>query len=169
VARRGATRRGPRRATILLGAGVALAAVGLQPPVLRPPAPFDVLGSGTGAAGAAVGVPRLAHPSAGPADRFAISGAATGLYPGGSAPLVLSVSNPNPFAIEVTSLTVSVGNAGAGCPAANLAVTPFTGTLAVAGRATAAVTLFATMSHGAPDACQGAVFSLRYAATAVRS
>lgn len=93
---------------------------------------------------------------------FTIAGAANGLYPGLTKPLTLLVTNPQHFPIVVTSLIVTVHNASLGCTAANISVTPFSGTLSVGSQASASVTLHITLAHQAPDACQGAVFPLRY-------
>jgi hypothetical protein len=93
---------------------------------------------------------------------FGISGSVAGLYPGAQLPLVLTVSNPEHFAIVVTSLLVTVGDAAPGCTAANLTVTSFSGQVQVPASGSAAVVLEVTMAHSATDACQGAVFPLHY-------
>jgi hypothetical protein len=76
--------------------------------------------------------------------------------------LVLTVFNQSKVGITVTSITTTVGNASAACPAADFYVTRFTGSLAIPAFHAASVTVVATMSHSAPDACQGAVFPLYY-------
>ena len=93
---------------------------------------------------------------------FGIHGGTTGLYPGRSQPLELTVTNPQSFAITVTSITTAVGPASAACPAADLQVGPFGGSLAVPAGGRAAVAVTATLAGAAPDACQGALFPLQY-------
>jgi hypothetical protein len=100
--------------------------------------------------------------------RFTIRGSVKGLYPGKSKPLVLTVRNPQAFAIVVTSITTSVGTPNAGCASINLEVTQFAGNLPVPAKGTAKVTVTATLSHSAPDACQGAVFPLTFSGTATQ-
>lgn len=152
-----------KRVVLLLVAGAVLAAI-LQ---LR----FGV-GHPTvmivGGAGAASVSPTPATASAGQTGRFGISGSVTGLYPGASLPLVLAVSNPHQFTILVNSITTSVGSPSAGCLSTNLKVTAFVGSLSVAPKGTSNVTLVATLSHSAPDACQGVVFPLQYSGTATK-
>jgi len=97
-----------------------------------------------------------------PHGTFTIAGSVGGLYPGASAQLVLTVSNPQPFAIDVTSITTTVGNPSASCSASNLTVAAFSGNLTVPGRGSAKVTVPVALSHAAPDACQGVEFPLTY-------
>jgi hypothetical protein len=97
---------------------------------------------------------------------FRIAGVVGGLYPGDTATLVLTVSNAEPFAIVVTSISTAVAAPSAGCKAAYLTVAAWTGALAVPGRAKAQVTVPVTLAHAAPDACQGMVFPLLYSGTA---
>jgi hypothetical protein len=100
---------------------------------------------------------------------FGISGSVKGLYPGKVAPLALKVTNPQKFAITVTSLTVAVKSASATCTAANVTVTSFTGSLSVPALGTATATVQFTLLHSAPNACQGAVFPLQYSGQATKS
>jgi hypothetical protein len=99
---------------------------------------------------------------------FRIAGSVGGLYPGKTALLVLTVTNFEPFAIVVQSLSVSVGNANTGCTASSVSVTGFTGALAVPKLGTAMATVQFTLLHSAPDACQGAVFALTYSGEATK-
>jgi hypothetical protein len=133
---------------------VALGAAASSP---RTPAYADTLVlSGNGTAGAP------AATSAATAGSFRISGSVAGLYPGAQLPLVLTVTNPERFAIVVSSLSVAVGPAMPGCGAANLTATSFAGRLHVPALGTAAVSVQVTLAHSAPNACQGAVFPLHY-------
>jgi hypothetical protein len=97
-----------------------------------------------------------------PAHTFSITGSMTGLYPGETAPLSLTVHNSEHFAITVTSISTDVGAPGGGCAAANLTVGQFVGALPVAATGSAHVSVPITLVHAAPDACQGAVFPLTY-------
>ena len=138
-------------ALALLCAGVALVAYMQLCGTGRPPGVSLV---GTGAA------------AGGTQGRFAITGSVTGLYPGASLPLVLTVANPEPFTIDVTSITTTVGDASAGCKAAYLSVASFNGNLLVSAHSHATVAVNATLDHSAADACQGAVFPLTYSGLA---
>jgi len=97
---------------------------------------------------------------------FSITGKISGLFPGGSADLVLAVSNPHCFDLVVTGLTVAPRDATTGCPAANITSPGFAGSLVVPARGTAAQAVTVTMVHSAPAACQGVTFPLDYAGTA---
>lgn len=119
--------------------------------------------TGIGAAPAACG----SSPS-GTAPAFTISGDVSGLYPGASLPLHLTVLNRERFPIVVTSITTSVSDAGALCAGSNLSVTSFNGTLTLPAGGVNAVTVSATMLPSAPDACQGHVFPLQYRGAATR-
>jgi hypothetical protein len=97
---------------------------------------------------------------------FRIGGSVGGLYPGSSALLTLTVTNPFHFAIVVTSITTAVGSPIPGCTQSNLSVGAFTGGLRVDPVGSAQVTVPVTLSHAAPDACQGVVFPLEYSGLA---
>ena len=153
-----------KRVVMALIAGVVLAVVVQLRFGAGHPAVINVIG-----AGAAVVSPSPSTAVAsGETGRFGISGSVTGLYPGASMPLVLTVSNHQEFAIVVDSITTSVGSPSPACASANLSVSQFTGNLAVPAEGTSNVTVTVTLSHAAPDACQGAVFPLQYSGTAVK-
>ncbi len=99
---------------------------------------------------------------------FTIAGSVSSLYPGNAAPLVLTLSHENNFPIQVTALSVAVGNAGPGCPASNLSVSPYTGTTTIPANGSATKTLTVTLSAAAPDACQLTTWALTYSGTAVK-
>jgi hypothetical protein len=63
---------------------------------------------------------------------FRVSGSVGGLYPGRKLPLVLTITNPQRYAITVTAITTKVGNASAACFAMYLTVSSFTGSLHLA-------------------------------------
>lgn len=103
-------------------------------------------------------------PSVHGADGFTVAGEIDGLYPGAVATLDATVTNPYPFAIRVSSVAVGVGDAGPGCPASMLEVGGSVGSVEVAGHATGTVPLEVRMQASAPDACQGAMWPLRFTA-----
>jgi hypothetical protein len=103
-----------------------------------------------------------------PSGAFRIGGSVGGLYPGLAARLVLTVVNPQRYAIVVKSITTGVGTPKAGCGASNLTVGAFSGRLPVSARSSAEVSVRVTLVHSAPDACQGAVFPLQYSGLARR-
>jgi len=93
---------------------------------------------------------------------FRIAGSAAGLYPGHTVPLVLTVTNPESFAIVVTSLTVKVSNASTKCTAGNLSATAFDGKLTVPAHRSARATLHLSMHLSARNGCEGAKFPLTF-------
>jgi hypothetical protein len=127
--------------------------------------PAAAMLQGEGSSAAAPPVP----PSPPPPGSFAIAGDIGGLYPGASRQLVLVVSNPQHFSIVVTSIQTVVGNASTSCSGSFLSVGTFAGQLQVPGNGHASVTVAVTLSHAAPDACQGAVFPLTYHGSAVKA
>ena len=112
---------------------------------------------------------------------FTISGSLSAVYPGEGYPVAstrapldvyLVVTNPNNQAIQVTSLTMSVGNASAGCVAANLAPVRETVSFSVVVPKNSTLgghsfPMPISMLPSAPDACQGAHFPLILSGTAV--
>ncbi len=122
-----------------------------------PPVPGTApAGPGTGSVGAA-------------SRSFSIAGTVAGLYPGGARLLVLTVINPQRYAITVASISITAGSASSSCPAADVSVSAFAGHLPVGAGRTASTTVTMTMRHSAPDSCQAAVFPLNYRGLAVRS
>lgn len=105
--------------------------------------------------------------------------AATGsspLYPGTTGTVTFTVTNPNPFAVEVTALTAASvsGSSTATCPATDLTVaeaTPLTfHPLAVPARATSGTESLGglvRLAADAPSACQGATFTIHLELSAV--
>ncbi len=106
-------------------------------------------------------------PMAGP---FTIAGSVSGLYPGAHKVLPLSINNPNPYALAITSLSATVGNSDhAGCAAANVSVTPFSGSVVVPASSVGIINLAVDMVVSPPDACQGATFPLTYTGAGIRT
>jgi len=114
---------------------------------------------------AAASSPQAASSAGG--ETFIITGKVSGLYPGSTFPLVLTVTNPYSFAITVTSITTTVSNASSTCLAANVNVSSFSGHLLVGAGKTAKTAVTAKMLHSAPNPCQGVVFPLRYSGLAL--
>jgi hypothetical protein len=118
-------------------------------------------------AAAALGLLDAGVPLARGADELSVAGEIRGLYPGAEMTLDAEVTNPYPFAIRVVSVSVSVADAGPGCPASMLSVSGSTHTIEVPARSVGFVPLAVRMSTGAPDACQGATWPLSFTATGV--
>ncbi len=106
---------------------------------------------------------------AAPPRTFSITGTVAGLSPGRALPLVLTVTNPQRYAITVASISTTAGNASSSCPAADVTVSAFAGQLPVGAGRTVSTTVTVTMRHSAPDGCQAAVFPFRYTGAAARS
>ena len=97
---------------------------------------------------------------------FSIAGTVAHLFPGKKRSLVLTVTNHQKVTITVTSISTIVSNASSGCVAANVKVTSFSGHLLVAAGKTAKATVHVTMTHSAPNGCQGAHFPFHYSGLA---
>lgn len=87
------------------------------------------------------------------------------LYPGASAPVYFTVTNPNSFPVTYNSATlgtVAVDDATA-CPVANITLTNPAVSISLAAGATSSVQSPAgaiSMSSTAPDGCQGRTFTI---------
>jgi hypothetical protein len=86
----------------------------------------------------------------------------SGLFPGKTLPLVLTLANPNKLAITVTTVKATVGNATASCTATYLSVTGYSGHAVIAAGKTGKVTVDVTMKTSAPNGCEGKSFPLHY-------
>lgn len=94
---------------------------------------------------------------------FTISGSVPSLYPGATKQLVLTVSNPNNFAIKVTSLKVTTAGASTpGCTASSVVTDSLATPLVVDKDGTATTNVAIRMASDTPNACQGATFTLVY-------
>ena len=96
----------------------------------------------------------------------AVTGTAD-LYPGFTdGDLHFTLTNPNPYAVEFTSMTPGsvTSSAPGACPASNLTVDSASGlSLPVAANATSGTQSIAdvvTLAAGAPDGCQGVTFTV---------
>jgi hypothetical protein len=93
---------------------------------------------------------------------FTIAGHVAGLFPGHTKRLVLTVTNPQAFAIVVTSMTTTVKVASVGCKASNLSISAFSGHLEVPAFGSAHTSVVASLAESAPNACAGSAFRLFY-------
>jgi hypothetical protein len=93
---------------------------------------------------------------------FYLSGDIVGLYPGIKAPLVISITNPNPFPIVVDWISVKPLDANPGCIRKLVRAIGWSTPILVEGGGTRQVTTHIHMRPRAPDACQGATFPLIY-------
>ncbi len=98
---------------------------------------------------------------------FTLHTEVAGLYPNATVTATVRVDNPQSEAITVQSAVVTVGDASPSCAALNLVAEPFSGNVTVPGSGTATLPIHIHMAATAPDACQGAAFPLRLAATGV--
>ena len=91
------------------------------------------------------------------------------LYPGGSGAVKLKVTNPNPFAVRITTVTKQTGGAitsdkGAACNASTgVTFTDQTGLaldLAAGATTTFSLANAVSMSNASDNTCQGAIFTI---------
>jgi hypothetical protein len=132
-------------AALLLAGGIAYAA-------------WSVLGAGTGAA------------SSGTPQALGVSATVGGtLYPGASADVLVTVSNPNSAAVTVQSLALAgTVTASAGCTTPGVTVSlPASTTLVVpaGGNASLNVVNGVSMTTASSSNCQGATFTIPLQAT----
>ena len=100
---------------------------------------------------------------------FLLTGQVENLRPGAAQPMVVTVRNPNNSPIRVTSVALHATAASATCPASSLDLPTWTGSLLVAKRGTATVTVDVGLKPGAPSACQGATWPVTYSGSAVKA
>lgn len=129
-------------------------------------------GTGTGSAAAATSLALTTT---------AVTPAGTLLHPGGSGDLRITISNPNPFAVTVTSVAAGAGSITSdkvGCSGATTGVSLATqnGSWvvpakvgAVNGTATVLLANALSMSNASDTTCQGAVFTVPVALTGASS
>jgi hypothetical protein len=107
--------------------------------------------------------------TAGHAQNLVVDGAddVTGLFPTGSVTVPVTVTNPNPYKVKLSSLTFdSATTTKAGCDASVVTApsqSPTNELAANNGSATIDVTV--SMSNAAANECQGAAFTLNFTAT----
>lgn len=141
-----------RKQRILAGLGVAALVVGSGVAY----ASWTASGTGSGAAKAATAQALVVTAGTTTAD----------LYPGFTqGDVFLRVTNPNPYGVNITSLTPgAITTSAPGCVSTNITIAAPTGlNIPVAANATNfAVTVpnIVTMIAAAPDACQGVTFTI---------
>jgi hypothetical protein len=96
------------------------------------------------------------------------------LYPGGTGDAVVKFSNPNPYPVKITSVSLDTSGSIAadgghsGCAGSNASFTNQTGLSVIVpaesggtnGTTQATLSGSVVMASSAPDACQGAVFTI---------
>jgi hypothetical protein len=133
--------------------------------------------SGTSAASGSSGASGKAAPDKPAKDDkgvFAISGSVAGLVPGVAKPMVVTVTNPNGYSIQVMSISATAGSTGdAQCPAAALSVAPYeysSGPGVVApSKSTTTLTLSVLLADSLTvdtSGCPGTTFPLSFTGTA---
>ena len=160
--------------TPLVGATLAVALLGVAPAAPRTTGPATSTAAkpnGTATLTGGSGDSGNGKNQGGGNDKkdFLIAGNVAGLYPGASAPLTVTVTNLNNFAIQVTSLSATVADPAGPCPAGAVQVDPMSGSLVVPGNGTATTTLVARMSNDPSNACKSTTFGLAYKGTAVKA
>ncbi|GAB3661812.1 LEA type 2 family protein [Nocardioides korecus] len=110
--------------------------------------------------------------TAGTSKSVTVAGAPVlGLFPTGNVTQQVTVTNPNDYAVTLTALTPGTVTADkAGCNADSVtgaALSNLSDRIAAGSSVTKSVTV--SMTNAALDACQGAVFTVSYAATAASS
>jgi len=145
----------PRKVFVALAAIVALVATGVIV------AAWSTTGSGNG------------YAKAGTASALTIGDASAAtvgdLYPGGSGAVKLKVTNPNPFAVRITTVAKQTGGVitsdkGAACNASTgVTFTDQTGLaldLAAGATTTFSLANAVSMSNASDNTCQGAIFTI---------
>lgn len=135
-------------AAVALGGGIAYAT-------------WSVSGSGTGGAAATVAQSLTVN-------EIQPTGAAANLYPGGVSGAWFTVTNPNPFAVTITSVTwgTPTSNDTTTCPNANVSIdpgAPTTVSISVPANGTSSAFEIGgvlDMLHSAPNGCQAVSFNI---------
>jgi hypothetical protein len=145
------TTQGRRRKIAAVAAFAAVAAGGGAAWAL-----WSAGGSGSGQASALTAQSITVTAAAGPAT----------LYPGATdGDVTFTLTNPNPYPVELASMTAgAITTSNPACASSNITVAPAAGlALAVGPNATSGVQTIAdvvSMSAAAPDACQGVTFTI---------
>jgi hypothetical protein len=113
----------------------------------------------------------------GPKGEFYISGSVTGLTPGNATVLPLTITNPNPWPIQVLTIDTGVGTpTGSPCPGSSLAVGQYTFTngtkITAAAKSTVQMTVPVTLTDSPTEnqtGCLGATFPLTFTGTAEKA
>lgn len=103
---------------------------------------------------------------------FRLSGNTEGLYPGAAVVVWVKVANPKGFPIRVRRVNISVGvdpSRPACRPVDYIRTTPYRGSLKIPAKSSRRLMIPLSMLPSAPDACQGASFTMRYTGKAERA
>lgn len=104
-----------------------------------------------------------------PPKMFTISGDVAGLYPGSQKPLRLTITNKATAPIYVFYIRVdSVSVNRSGCPASSVWSPDYLGSTRIPRLGTGTVTIPVFMRSSAPNACQGATYTIRYTGSATQ-
>jgi len=106
----------------------------------------------------------MAHGPQGP--RLALSGRVEGLRPGVPQPLRVRAANRTKRTLWLRSAAARVHDASPACPGLLLTVRPYRGRLKLRPREVRTLALPTVLGAEAPDACQSAIFPLRFSARA---
>ena len=93
----------------------------------------------------------------------------TGLYPGARKRMRVTIRNPFPYAIDVTSVTAKASHPIPGCSGSMVRVRRYRRVVRIEARRLAVVRVRIRLRRAAPDACQGVRFPLTFRAMAVRA
>lgn len=118
--------------------------------------------AGTGLAVAASGSATAGDEQGAP---LTLTGTVEGLTPGAARDLPVTIANPNAKPRVVAAITTAVTATPPSCPDAALRVGDLPAPVTVPGDASAVGHLPVRLAATAPDACQGAVFALRFSTT----
>lgn len=126
-----------------------------------------------GTAGAAAaywtttGGPATGSGTTGTASISASAGTASGLYPGATVPVAVTVTNGGPRPVALSTVAVGAVEAApsAACAAAVTATPLAAGLPTIPAGATTSVNLTVSMNTAAANTCQGAVFTIPVTAT----
>jgi hypothetical protein len=100
---------------------------------------------------------------------FKVRGHRQGLYPGRRATVRIRVKNPNAFPILLKKVKAKVHSPQPGCSSRRVRTKPWKGSRRISPHGRIYLHLRVRMVRGAPDACQGVRFQLRYGGRAVRT
>ncbi len=100
---------------------------------------------------------------------FHVKGHKQGLYPGRRTTIQVRVKNPNAVPILLRKVKAKVRSPQPGCSSRRVRTTPWKGSRRITPHGYIHLRMRVRMLRGAPDACQGVRFELRYRARAARA
>ncbi len=113
------------------------------------------------AAGVGLVLALVARPS-NAATGYTLSGAASGLYPGASVPMVITISSTDTRPIKVTSIGAVFKSPAIGCEAAKFQLAALKAPVVVPAKGSAKVTLNVSLAKTAASACAGRAVSVTF-------